>query len=370
MSVCARLRTTTTTVVDQFIKMEYVCDAFDDPRDAIVLSFVVPERVHTRRELIANFDDDHAKLVLMRTPDWTKLTLYNPVACGIPWIGQRLRHLDMRLNDPTNLMFCEFLPEIEDLRVSAPSFSGGIRARMPTLKHLKLCSGSMFGLFAETRTLLPALVTMDIYASILYASHGMRFPEKIRTLHLNGILMTQVIDALETCPAVNVTLTCAGLMDVPELPPHVERLDLSHNLIDSFGPDIFPNLTYLSVQNNFMFDCTTIVSESLRTLDRRGTCGWPWELKNARTIVSDADPPSYIKISCPKLERVLVKYVDRVGHAWHLAHRLAGCRATDACREEGELCEEDVEEFWTSYIDDVPVVHILPNPRTYDDYNV
>jgi len=332
--------------------MQYVADALEDPTDVVALRKIYPWVDCS--ELIADMSlgDDEALMAVMRTRTWKKLVLFNPPVSSIPWFGQHLTHLDIRSDEPVNLFFCTMLPELVDLRVAATRFSGGIRSVVPKLKHLRLVSCSMFGLFSDTREVFPELETMSIHMTILHATSGMSFPRKLRTLYLSGMLMTHVVDALKTCDATDVSLVCGGLLDVPELSPDLTRLDLSHNLIGRYGSDRFPLLKELILQDNFMFDSTTISGRAIQYLDIRGTHGWPFDLPNVHTIMCDVDPPLPHILMYPKLRRVVVRCVDTIVHTWHIHASLVTIAP-------GAAEEEDVPMplEWHSYVDDVQIAY-------------
>jgi len=338
--------------------MQYVADALaDDPRDVASLRQVVPT-IRPLGELFVDSSDDAAQIMLMRTPtEWTRLVLFNPPVTAVPWFGQRLTHLDIRSDEPIGLWFTEFLPNLTHFCAMAPRFTSGVRAPVPKLKSLRLITSSMFGLFSNTDAVLPELEVLEIHTTFLHAVMGVRFPPKLRSLHLSGMLVRFVVDALSTCNAKDVTLVGTGLLDVPDLSPELERLDVSHNMIGSFGSDRYPKLRELNVQNNFLFDSTTIMGDALEVLDIRGTCSWPFHLPAVHTIYTDVDPPTDMIVACPNLRRVIVKDVDSTQHPWNMKEEMMIVERPREDPGPSDTCE------WTSFVDDVAVVHRF---RRYD----
>ena len=328
--------------------MQYVADAFDDPKDALAFQCIFPSLPKTS-ELFADLSEEYGQTTAMRGRDaWTHMILFNPPVTSIPYFGQRLRILDVRCDQAVSLFFTEFLPALEDLRIAAPRFSGGIRAPIPKLKHLSIISSGLFGLFSNTHETLPMLESLTIYTTILHGASGVQFPPKLQRLYLSGLLMFHVVDAMASCRAKDVSLVCGGLLDIPDLPPTVERLDVSHNLIGSYGSDRFPRLRELNVHNNFLFDSTSILGDSIEVLDIRGTSGWPFYLRNAHTVHTSTDPPSHMTVSCPNIKRVFIHDADTTEHAWHMhAFMMADHVPEETAQTEG----------WRSYIDDVDIIY-------------
>ena len=329
--------------------MQYVVDAFDDPRDEMAFRCVFPS-LRERGEAFVDMARTEGQLMVMRYTTWTSLTLFNPQLASIPWFGQHLRELDIRCDGSVDLFFTEFLPELTDLRITTLGVSGGIRSPVHKLKHLKIITAGLFGLFSNTAEMLPELQSLEIRTTILHGASGLRFPPKLESLYISGLLMFHVVDALPSCPAKDVSLVCGGLLDVPLLNTNVERLDLSNNLLESFGSDRFPRLRELNVHNNFLFDCTTILGDAIEVLDIRGTAGWPFHLRNVHTVYTNCDPPAHMKVSCPKLKYVYIRDVDRYLHTWN-AHALL--------MEPDDDWTERVRPDWRSHIDDVDILYQL-----------